>query len=136
MSKSLNMLKKLILHIITIGLTISLLGCEPVEECTDIRLKIEEGNYLDGWVYVKDISSLDNESNPTGRILFALYVNEGKSEEHAVLKITKLTVPDSYNGLFIKASYDENTNTAISLDKNALVAFAITYDSTGIKINE
>lgn len=136
MSKSLNILKKLILLVFTIGLTVSLLGCEPVGECTDIRLKIEEGNYLDGWVYVKDISSLDNESNPTGRILFALYVNEGNSEEYAVLKITKLTVPDSYNGLFIKASYDENTNTAISLDKNALVAFAITYDSTGIKINE
>ena len=136
MAKSLKILKKLILLIFTIGFTVSMLGCEPAEECTDIRLKIEEGNYLDGWEYVKDISSLDNESNPTGRILFALYVNEGDSEEYAVLKITKLTVPDSYNGRFIKASYDENTDTAISLDKNVLVAFAITYDSTGIKINE
>lgn len=136
MAKSLKIFKKLILLIFTIGFTVSMLGCEPAEECTDIRLKIEEGNYLDGWEYVKDISSLDNESNPTGRILFALYVNEGNSEEYAVLKITKLTVPDSYNGRFIKASYDENTDTAISLDKNVLVAFAITYDSTGIKINE
>ena len=136
MAKSLKIFRKLILLIFTIGFTVSMLGCEPAEECTDIRLKIEEGNYLDGWEYVKDISSLDNESNPTGRILFALYVNEGNSEEYAVLKITKLTVPDSYNGRFIKASYDENTDTAISLDKNVLVAFAITYDSTGIKINE
>ena len=111
-------------------LAISLTGCTPDEECTDIRLKIEEDGYLTGWVYVKNISSLDNESNPTGRISFALYVNEENIEEYAVLKIVKLTIPNKFNGSFVNVTYDDNSNTAKSLDKESkALTLDITYDS-------
>lgn len=111
-------------------LAISLMGCTPDEKCTDIRLKIEEDGYLSGWTYVKDIDSLDNETNPTGRILFALYENEDKPEEYAVLSVVKLTVPDKYDAFFTTVTYDESSNTATSLDeKGQLLTLYITYGS-------
>ena len=108
----LNIIKKAIISFLFILLLGTMTGCEPMKECQDIRVELEKAGYLNGWTYVKNIESLDGEQNPVGRILFALYKNEDNSEEYAVLKITKLTVPDSYNGTFCKVNYNQSSDTA------------------------
>ncbi len=134
--QNINFLKYIAVISLYLILIVFLPGCTVDEKCTDIRLKIEEDEYLDGWLYVKDITSLNNESNPIGRILFSLYVNEENPNEYAVLKITKLTVPDSYNGKFVQVTYDEKTDTAMSIDKNDwFISFDIIYDQNGITIS-
>ena len=115
---------------IIVVLAVGMTGCTPDEKCTDIRLKIEEDGYLAGWEYVKDISSLDDETNPIGRILYALYTSEKNAEEYAVLRIVKQTTPNSFSGSFVTVIYDENSNSAKSLgEESKLLTLDITYDS-------
>lgn len=123
--------RRLSLLITVMIFMISLTGCTPSKECVDIRLKMEEDGYLDGWTYVKNIEKLNGEDDLQGRILFALYENEEKPGEYAVLEVGKLTVPDSYNGRFVGVSYNSKSNTAESLDDGIKMEFQIKYDPSG-----
>lgn len=109
-------------------------GCTPLQQCTDVRLKLEADGYLDGWVYLQDIESLDDEQNPVGRILFALYENEETPGEYAVLHMTKMTVPNTYDGYFVKVTYDKEQGTAHKLG-DRLMNIAAICDETGIQIS-
>lgn len=85
-----NLLKHILVILGVVLLLGCLVGCEPKQECQDIRVEMEKMGYLDGWTYVKNIESLDGETNPVGRILFALYVSDDNPDQYAVMEIQHL----------------------------------------------
>ena len=109
-------------------------GCTPPAECTDIRLQLENEGYMNGWTYVQDIKTLDDEKDSAGRVLFALYENDSNPGEYAVLHIVKLTVPNSYGCFAVEATYDSGSNTAKSLNGNKFLSLDVQYDSSGMKV--
>ena len=123
-----NLLKHILVILGVVLLLGCLVGCEPKQECQDIRVEMEKMGYLDGWTYVKNIESLDGETNPVGRILFALYVSDDNPDQYAVMEITALTVPQNYSGEFCKVDYNEERDTASSDDESPIY-YNIVYGS-------
>ena len=117
--------KKIMTKIISMSLmlmlsVVTLTGCETDPKCTEVRNYMENEGYLDGWTYVKDIESLDDTPNPSGRYLFALYENDEEDGQYAVLEVLACT-DGSFSADLTEVNYNASTDTAKSIDKSARI---------------